>query len=218
MLAMSVSAQMDTLPVEKVDKEKAPQAIQQALDDKFSMRGGTVTGRVSFIQDVDMQEDLTVVGDIIASSDLSVTGSISVGELHNSSTTGSNLTTADTGTNTTFGTCVTASTLTITTDAAPVMVSFTGTWGNNTVNQYNAMSILIDGDYPTGYDSSKSIFLNVFRDDTANGVKGVGWSFITESLSAGSHTFCLVIRCNGGTWSLTTDSDVLPQFSVMELR
>ena len=61
----------ETVPIESLDKPGALQAMQQAFDDKFSIRGGTITGTSLFSSSV------TVKGILSAETNASFTGSAS---------------------------------------------------------------------------------------------------------------------------------------------
>lgn len=50
----------ESLPIESFDKPGSVQAVQQAFDDKFSVRGGTISGQSSFISPTVMSSSLTV--------------------------------------------------------------------------------------------------------------------------------------------------------------
>ena len=61
----------ETVPIESLDKPGALQAMQQAFDDKFSIRGGTITGTSLFSSSV------TVKGILSAETNASFTGAAS---------------------------------------------------------------------------------------------------------------------------------------------
>ena len=52
--------EVGTLPVEDVTKENAPQAIQQALDQTFSVQGGTIAGKVFIASHTEVGGNLVI--------------------------------------------------------------------------------------------------------------------------------------------------------------
>lgn len=126
-----------------------------------------------------------------------------------------------TGTNTTFTTCnITGSTVTLTVpeQGGPVLVTMIG--GMSTSVYPNAgpeITFQIDGAFPSGgYDSVKAI---VYGGCAANISCNMAFTFITSSLSAGSHSFCLAARVqSAATWTFFNASDPgVPRFTVMNI-
>ena len=60
LLASWAGAEVGVLPVEDVNKENAPQAIQQALDQTFSVNGGTIAGKVFIASHTEVGGNLVI--------------------------------------------------------------------------------------------------------------------------------------------------------------
>jgi microcystin-dependent protein len=121
-----------------------------------------------------------------------------------------------TGTNTTFGACVNGSALTITTQGNPIMVIFTGTATNSISNNGTLANIRIDGSLPSGYGTNDAI---AYCDSVAGVGGNCAFTFVTDSLSAGSHSVCLVLRTQwAATWTLLHDySNGYPRMTIMNI-
>ncbi len=121
-----------------------------------------------------------------------------------------------TGTNTTFGACVNGSTLTITTQGNPIMVNFTATVTNSVSNNGTLANIRIDGSLPSGYGTNNAI---TYCDSVAGVGGNCAFTFVTDSLSAGSHSVCLVLRTQfAATWTLLSDgSNGYPRMTIMNI-
>ena len=74
LLILALAAQAAMLPVEDLEKDNAVNAIGQALDDRLSVRGGTVTGRVDFKSSGTFSGSMTVAGATAANGTLTVGG------------------------------------------------------------------------------------------------------------------------------------------------
>jgi hypothetical protein len=122
-----------------------------------------------------------------------------------------------TWTATTFGTCIDGSTVSVITGNNKAVVSFSG-YLRNTLGVYTYVSYLIDGAFATNTSSTKG--LAGTYDPTATAPESVSFSHITDTLSAGSHSFCITAAVSGGTGS-TGDAGTTPDsktvFSVQEL-
>jgi hypothetical protein len=69
-----------TLPVETMEKEGAPQAIQQAVDSKFSVFGGTVAGNVFVTTTVYIQGNLAIGNNLTVANGIGVRATKNVGQ------------------------------------------------------------------------------------------------------------------------------------------
>ena len=207
----------ETVPVENFDKPGSLQAYQQALDDKFSVRGGTITGYVVFTPSI------TVNGDIAIGSraqNIAETSGLLIftPNIHNSSTTTGICSGNCTGPNTTFGSCLAGSTVTITTGANPVILSFTGIGSHSAIDASVGLTVLIDGAFPAGGYTS-AIGLTIGISSFADGSSNLSFSFTTAALSAASHSFCVAAKAvSAGTWTVYNNSNVIPSFTASELR
>ncbi len=133
-------------------------------------------------------------------------------ELHNSSHT---LIPNASTTNTSLGSCVDGSTLTITTTGGNVEVTFTGARRRTTSGGLN-LSVLQDGQFPPGFDSTtgiaRSFTLNAYGSQ-------VCFSYLFSAVGAGTHSYCLTFAAlGGGTAELLNDSSTSNIFYVKELK
>ena len=74
LLASVASAEPQVLPVEDMDKPGAMQGLQQNLDSKFSVVGGTVTGESNFTSTVTIKSPLRADGLVFISTTMTLGG------------------------------------------------------------------------------------------------------------------------------------------------
>lgn len=135
------------------------------------------------------------------------------GQIHNSSVT---VIANTTFSGTTFISCF-ASTVTITTNGAhPAAVFFSGFIANDTTNSGCLLTVRIDGVAPTGMTAAQAITQVVAGAATTGG--NASFYYVTQSLSAGSHSFCLNGRASAGTCTLNNSASFSNQFGVVELK
>lgn len=147
----------------------------------------------------------TFTGSVTVSSFTVLNGGIT--GVHNSSSTviGSYSVTQNT-----FSSCVTGSTLTITTNGGRVMVGFSGNASQSANAQAMYATYKVDG-----VTTTSPIVKTAFT--TAGYELNMSFLGITAPLSAGPHSFCLAIR-NSGAASGTISGDSNNQFWITELR
>lgn len=219
-----------TLPIEDLKKEGALQGLHQALDDRFSTGGGTITGSVNLGSSVTIANTWTQNGPAIfyGSATFNTPVVLNASTTFNggvfgtiNASTGTLINTNITISGTAMGPCLAGTTVYLVTNAAKVMVTFNGALDADNSTSNAVLAFLVDGAFPTGVTSA--VGLATARDRGAGFAvpEQVGWEYLTRtSLSAGSHSFC--ITAHGGSGSsavLTCDSSgSLCNFQVTEFR
>lgn len=135
-------------------------------------------------------------------------------ELHNSSHT---IIPAASTTNTSLGSCIAGSTLTITTTGGDVEVTFTGAMNTSpTTSAGLNLSVLQDGQFPPGLNSTTGIIRAV----TLNALTTQAcFSYLFKGVSAGTHFYCLTPATIGsGTADIPNDSNTANIFYVKEIK
>ena len=97
------------------------------------------------------------------------------------------------------------------------MAVFSGHMGTDTYpNASPELTIEIDGAFPSGYSSSSGI---TYGGCAANIACNMSFTFVTASLSAGSHSFCLAAQAQAAaTWTFYNAADPgIPRFTVMNI-
>lgn len=136
-------------------------------------------------------------------------------ELHNSTYTTIPYATTSA---TTFGSCVTGSTVALTTAGGSVEVRFTGILRNTTLSATATLTMLEDGAFLPGLSSTKGIVRSNFA--PSEGAYDVGpFAYLLEP-AAGLHSYCISIAApDGGTTELgETTFDFRSFLFVKELR
>lgn len=229
----------DMLPVEDLEKDGAVNAIHQGLDDKFSVRGGTVTGDSFFTEPVSNSGTLSQTGAatftssvtiqtdgrevLIGTSTTSGVYSIKVEtdgdvlfspKIHNS-TCAAQIPTAS-FTNTTFAAGILGSTVTFTTAGGDVFITANIICDVNVTGGNVLFSFLQDGAVVSPLSTTKGACIYQARAAGAVGVCPIAW--IIKSVAAGSHSYTLTGRVTGDTGSIQTTSNFSNQFCATELR
>ena len=108
---------------------------------------------------------------------------------------------------------VTGMTITITTGAHRVLLTFIGVAQNNTVGGITELDFTVDGTRQGG-----SIGLMFVSTPVVNGNFNAGFTFVTDALSAGSHTFKVRWQVsNTSTGTLNADANSPLVFTATEL-
>ena len=114
-------------------------------------------------------------------------------------------------TQTSLDDCFAGSTITITTQGnSRVMVAHSGTHCNDVAASLNYVTYKIDGITQPSF-----VFL---RAPVNNSCNNGAFTDITDVLSAGSHSFCLVARVNANTGTLLNDANRGNKFWINELK
>lgn len=113
-------------------------------------------------------------------------------------------------TQTSYAACFAGSTVTITTSASQVKAGFSGVLCNDTNGVAMHITFMIDGVAQVG--------LGYVQTPSAGGCANAAFTYITEALSAGTHSFCLTAKTANNTGILRNDADKSNQFWVQELR
>ena len=92
-----------------------------------------------------------------------------------------------------FTTCAAGSTVTITTNGGAVLVGANGWWKNSTINEFCVASYLVDGVNVLGGPG-----IIATKQEVADIYQSFSFIFPTLPLAAGSHSFCLSFRLQGG--------------------
>lgn len=133
-------------------------------------------------------------------------------ELHNSSATSM---AQFSTTISSYGPCIVGSTLTIITSGGRIELNFTGA-----IQAEGGIGFLVDGIFVGDLTGDKGF--TVRRNDETSDYLTVGVSYITESLTPGSHSFCVSLasrRSGGFTTTMLTDSTAFSnQFYVKEIK
>lgn len=157
----------------------------------------------------------TFTGSVRVSS-LTIVGGGITGVSNSSSTI---FTTQFQTTQTSFINCVTGSTLTITTTGGRVMVGLANHCNSSAAYGICEVSYKIDG-----VSISSNSITNFQNDNTSNVTGNVSFTHLTDTLTAGSHSFCLDFKTNSATPGTSTLGTILNnrngrgQFWVQELR
>lgn len=116
-------------------------------------------------------------------------------------------------TSTSFAVIDTNLDITLTTGARRCLVTWTLAGGHTSATGNNAVDVEIDGSRV-----GQTFGLITVYPPAANGNFNLSGSFVTDTLSAASHTFKLMFRVDGGTATLFASTSVCPIiFSVVEL-
>lgn len=107
---------------------------------------------------------------------------------------------------------ITNMTVTLTTGARRCLVTFAGSVSNNNAGSWTAIRLLIDGN-DTG--NSTNVGISTFSSANANDIGNAAISFLTDVLTAGSHTFKLQMRVSAGTGKLREETKY--RFAVQEM-
>ena len=122
-----------------------------------------------------------------------------------------------TGTNTTFGTCIAGSTVTITTTGgSPILASVMATTYNGTATSIVSCTIQQDGAFLTGMTTTKGG--PWCTSSAASESNNCSFQMLFPAPSAGSHSYCIACRSNAGTWTFANDANLGNQFWVMEIK
>lgn len=118
------------------------------------------------------------------------------------------------------GVCVVGSTLTVTTNGSPVMVYLAGIGAVVQNTSWVNAKFLVDGRWPAGLGSG--MYLSKVADYGLEGVNyggNLGFTHFEPGLSAGEHTFCLVIYSpNTDSLLLGPNSYAQPEFGVIQVK
>ena len=106
---------------------------------------------------------------------------------------------------------VTGASITLTTGAFPVHLSFTGSWYNDTDNQAIYINVDIDGSLELGTNG-------MFDNDTFTQENNASFSIDSAALTAASHTFKIKFKVSGGTGVIYGNTATAYNFSVHEIR
>lgn len=212
LLSVPAAAEVGVLPVEKLDKEGMLQAVQQSLDQAFSVNGGTVTGPVHF-------SSYTAVNGRIDFSSNAVLSSSGICFSDGTCQTTAPAAAATYASTATFitanfngigtgdgGECAAVvSTLTMTTAARNVRMEWGGTAFKDTAGDEPQVQIIVDGNFSPGF--SASIGMRHAGNGGATERHDISFSYVTRTaLTAASHTFCLnFTRGTGGGGTVTME-------------
>jgi hypothetical protein len=106
---------------------------------------------------------------------------------------------------------LTGASITLTTGAFPVHVSFAGSWYNDTDNQALYINVDIDGALELGTNG-------IIQNDTFNYESNASFSIDSAALTAASHTFKIKWKVSAGTGVILGSSSNAYNFSVHEIR
>jgi hypothetical protein len=106
---------------------------------------------------------------------------------------------------------VTGASITLTTGASPVHISFAGSWYNDTDNQAIYINVDIDGSLELGTNG-------MFDNDTFNYEANASFSIDSAVLTAASHTFKIKFKVSAGTGVIYANTATAYNFSVHEIR
>lgn len=213
-------------PVENMEKEGALQGLHQALDDRFSVAGGTTSGVVVVGSSLTVGDRLYVSGvaqfqgvstfnaTVVFNSSVQFNAGV-FGEINQSTYTLFDTDQSITGS--ALGPCLSGSTITLSTDLVRVLVTFSGAIDAEASTSQAMLAFLVDGAFPTGVTSS--LGLTVAR-DTGFGASlpvPVGFSYLTRTaLTAGSHSFCLTAHGGSGASAILDCNAAACNFQAME--
>ena len=106
---------------------------------------------------------------------------------------------------------LTGASITLTTGAFPVHLSFAASWYNDTDNQAIYINADIDGALELGTNG-------IIKNDTFGQEANASFSLDSAALTAASHTFKIKFKVGGGTGVITGSSANAYNFSVHEIR
>jgi len=106
---------------------------------------------------------------------------------------------------------LTGASITLTTGAFPVHLSFAASWYNDTDTQAIYINADIDGALELGTNG-------IVDNDTFNQENNASFSLDSAALTAASHTFKIKFKVSGGTGVITGSSSNAYNFSVHEIR
>lgn len=106
---------------------------------------------------------------------------------------------------------LTGASITLTTGAFPVHISFAGSWYNDTDNQALYINVDIDGALELGTNG-------IIENDTFNYEANASFSIDSAVLTAASHTFKIKWRVSAGTGVILGSSTNAYNFSVHEIK
>jgi hypothetical protein len=106
---------------------------------------------------------------------------------------------------------LTGASITLTTGASPVHISFAGSWYNDTDGQAIYINVDIDGSLELGTNG-------MFDNDTFNQENNASFSLDSAALTAASHTFKIKFKVSGGTGVIYANTATAYNFSVHEIR
>jgi len=106
---------------------------------------------------------------------------------------------------------LTGASITLTTGAFPVHLSFASTWYNDTDSQAIYINAEIDGVLELGTNG-------IVDNDTFNQENNASFSIDSAALTAASHTFKIKFKVSGGVGFITGSSSNAYNFSVHEIR
>lgn len=108
---------------------------------------------------------------------------------------------------------LTDASITLTTTARPVLIGLTGSCQNSIQGQNVMFDLDIDGTRQGGTNGLANL-----QADAANAQMTIGLTYLTASLSAGSHTFKIQWRISSGTGTIQASSTQPYVFWVTEIR
>lgn len=85
------------------------------------------------------------------------------------------------------------STITLTTQAIPVDLIFSGAVLNSGSGGLTNVSVLIDGQFPSGFTASRGMAQSVQPAGGGGGYDHIGFTYRTATLSAAAHNFCVTM-------------------------
>ena len=195
-----------TLPVEDMDKPGSLQALQQSLDDKFSVGGGTVANSSYFASSMTIYGPLYPQGGIIFPAGTTLTGvsftSMSAGGYtfdHQYASTETILNADYTEAGTVGGACLGGSTITLTTTGGNYLeFRLLGLFRNSGAGQVAVGGFRLDGAYFDNQTASLGLFAS--RSDAYDTVTVV---YRTRNrVTAGSHSGCIYLFVTGSNAEL----------------
>ncbi|MFC1678738.1 hypothetical protein ACFL2T_00765 [Elusimicrobiota bacterium] len=119
-----------------------------------------------------------------------------------------------------FGPCLSGSTVTLMTNGdTRLLIFFAGSVANtNGSGCYIGMNFLQDGDFVSPLSSAKGVFLYSSGEHQAGLSLNGSWTHLMETVSAGEHSYCMTLKTNCGTSSVSRDANQSNLFGAMEVK